>query len=337
MRRTWCLVVLVAALVALAGCRSVAPPPEPAPPNAVSQPVRAVAPAYPLTLTDALGKQVTFKAAPQRIVSLSPPLTESLFALGLGDRVVGVTRFCNWPPEAKQKEKVGGVSDPSTEKIVSLNPDVAFVTVGTPMAVVDALRQGGIGVFSVDPKTYVGVETTLETLGRICGVPEAGKREADKLRAAAESVQKLTRGVPAGKRPRVLFVVWMDPLFVAGPGTFMDDLVSLAAGTNVAAAAKNPWQEYPVEMAVAEDPQVLLVTAEHTPGSRDVEAQVKKLRSSATWRGVSAVKSGRVALINSDLVTRSGPRLAEGLLEVARGLHPELFAAKAGEAKPVGK
>jgi iron complex transport system substrate-binding protein len=129
----------------------------------------------------------------------------------------------------------------------------------------------------------------------------------------------------------------LEPLFVAGPGTFMDDLVTLAGGKNVAAEAKNPWQEFPVEMAVAADPEVLLVTSEHTPGSRDVEAQVATLRASATWRGVSAVKSARVVLISSDLVTRAGPRLAQGLQDVARGLHPELFGAKAGEAKPVGQ
>ena len=323
MQRICPFAVLALVGLALGGCRQAPPPPQrpatPAHPKTAS--------AFPLTLTDARGVAVTFDKPPQRIVSMSPPITETLFALGLGDRIVGVTRFCQFPEEAKTKEQIGGVSDPSTEKIVSLAPDVVFVTVGNPLPVIEALEKVGIRVFSVDPKTYEGVCESVATLGRICGVPEAGERLSGQMRATAQEIAVKVAGIPPDKRPSTLLVVWLDPLFVAGPGTYMDDMLRVCGARNAAAETKNPWKEFSLEMAVAADPEVLVLMTEHTPGVKDGQEMLAKLRAHPSWKGVRAVKNGRVSLIHSDLIARTGPRLADGLKLLAKAIHPELFGA----------
>lgn len=329
--RTSALVCLFAATflaVVLSGCR-----PQSSTPSLVPEaltPTPKVTVTYPLTLKDDLGKEVTLKAEPKRIVSLSPPLTESAFALGLGDRVVGVTRFCNFPKETEGKEKIGGVSDPSVEKILALNPDLVLATVGNPMPVLEALEKSQIPVLSLDPKTYDGVAEALKTLGRVCGVPEAGEKLAKQMRDTAAEIQAKVAQVPEDKRPRALLVVWLDPLFVAGPKTYMDDMLRICGARNVAAQTENPWKQFSLEMAVAENPQVLILTAEHTPGAKDVETQLAELRKSTAWRSVDAVKTGRVTLIPADLVTRTGPRLQEALKLLSQAVYPDLFPPSAG-------
>lgn len=314
-------IALFALLVAgLWGCRQATAPPKQPPP----EPPKPSS-AFPMTVTDARGVAVTFDRAPQRIVSMSPPITETLFALGLGNRVVGVTRFCQFPEAAKTKEQIGGVSDPSTEKIVSLAPDVVFVTVGNPMPVIEALEKAKIRVFSVDPKSYEAVCEAVATLGRICGVPQAGEELSGRMRATAREIAAKVAAIPRDKRPSALLVVWLDPLFVAGPGTYMDDMLQLCGARNAAAETKNPWKEFSLEMAVAADPEVLVLMAEHTPGAKDEKQMLDKLRASPSWQGVRAVRDGRVRLIHSDLIARTGPRLAEGLQLLARAIHPELF------------
>lgn len=322
MRGLWWVTAVCLVMALPAGCRRATVVPsahEAQPPDAP----QTEAGAWPLTLTDALGKQVVIKAPPQRIVSMSPPITETLFALGLGERIVGVTRFCDYPPAAREKDKVGGIIDPSLEKTVALNPDIVFATVGNPLPVLQALEAGGVTVFAVDPKTYEEACASVETLGRICDAREAATRVAGEMRAAAEEVRARVAG--AADRPRALFVVWLEPLFVAGPGTFMDDLLSICGAQNVAGDMDNPWKQHSVEMAVAADPEVLVLSAEHAPTADDAQARLAALRRSSAWRGVTAVKTGRIVLVHGDLVMRTTPRLARGLRILAEGIHPELY------------
>lgn len=320
----------LALLVGLLSCQRrpltqapVAPAPRP-----TAQPARSPAPAFPLTVTDAKGTSVTFPGPPQRIVSMSPPITEILFALGLGDRVVGVTRFCKFPPQAAAKEKIGGIIDPSQEKIVALAPDVVFATVGNPMPVIEALRKAGIRVFGVDPTSYEEVCETIITLGRICGAHEAAQQVVKTMRDTAAQVKVAVDKLPADKRPTALLVVWLDPLFVAGPGTFGDDILRLAGATNAAGQTRHPWKEFSLEMAVAANPQVLVIAVDHQPGDADTRRTLAELRKHPSWRQVSAVKQGRIILVHSDTILQTGPRLAQGLRELAVALHPELFPAR---------
>lgn len=328
-------VVCFVTLIALwpSGCgRSADPASEsaaPAPPPEVES---GPGTAYPLTLKDDLGTEVTIKAAPQRIVSLSPPITETLFALGLSDRVAGVTSFCDYPPEAKDKEKVGGIIDPSEEKVVALQPDLVLATVGNPKPVLEAFARNGITVYAVDAERYDKVVENVRTLARICNVPEAGERVAGKMEDAAEEIKAKVSGIAEDKRPRALFVIWLDPLHVAGPGTYLDDMMKVCGAHNVAAETENPWKQYSVEMAVSADPDVLVIGAHQSVAPEDQESYIAELKANPQWATVSAVRSGRIGFIHSDLVSRTGPRLAEGLRQLAAILHPDLFPPDAREA-----
>jgi iron complex transport system substrate-binding protein len=329
------LAILVAALAG--GCRP-APPPETSPvpgPAANAMPPSPEQTAtFPLSLQSSkTGEFVTFDGPPQRIVSLSPPITETLFALGLGSRVVGDTRFCTYPPEAKDVEHIGGLADPSAEKIISLNPDVVFATVGNPMPVIEALRKAGIKVFNVDPKSYDDVITMVRTLGRICGVDAAATKVIKQLEDARTTVRQRIADARLSRQPKVLFVVWLDPLYVAGPGTFMADMLQICGAKNAAGDTPNPWKQFSQEMAVAADPEIMLVSTDHKPGSQNGAKLLNSLRTNEAWRGVKAVKEGRVVLVTSDLVARFGPRVAQGLMEVAAGIHPELFSEVPKQAK----
>lgn len=283
---------------------------------------------YPMTVTDDFGEAVTLKGPPQRIVSMSPPLTESLFALGLGERVVGVTGFCDFPPEAKSKAKIGGVIDPSEEKIVSLAPDLVLAAVGNPKPILESLRSKGINVFSVESNTWSDVLGGIETVGKICDVADAAAQVMDRLRGAEKLVRERVAGIPEDKRPQALFIVWPDPLHVAGPNTYINDMVSICGAVNVAAQTENPWKQYSVEMAVAANPDVMVMidmVSGRTPGAAETAEMVEELRANPQWKTVAAVKEGRVGLVNADLVSRSGPRLEQGLLATARIIHPDLF------------
>ena len=319
--------VLFACALALAGGCRPAPPVE-SPPTTAKLPAAKPA-VFPMTLKDARGVEVTFPAPPQRIISMCPPLTETLFALGLGDRVVGVTEYCKFPPEARKKPKVGGIINPSEEKIVALKPDVVFTTVGNPIEAMRSLEKTGVRVFSSDPKTYQQSCESIETVARICGVPEAGAKIAGDMRKVAGDV-KARLSAATGPQPSALLIVWLDPLFVAGPGTFTADMLQLAGAHNVAAESKNPWKQLSLEMAVAADPKVLILASDHAPSGADAQAKLKELRASEAWSSVRAVKTGHVVVIQSDLILQTGPRLAQGLKALAAAVHPELYQRASG-------
>ncbi len=279
------------------------------------------APSYPLAVTDDLGRQLTLARRPERIVSLAPSNTEILFALGLGERVVGVTDYCDYPPEAKAKEKVGGFRDPSIEKIVALKPDLVLATGGVQRETVAQLEKLGVPVFVLDPRTVDGVLGSIRTVARLAGIPAAGEPLAESLQRRIDAVRARTAGLPEDARPAVFYEVWPDKLRTAGPGSFIHDLIELAGGRNVAADTGQPYPEFSVESLVAADPAVIITPFEQT--ARDL-AQGRR----PGWQGIRAVREGRVVVVDQDLVSRPGPRLVDGLEAFARAIHPELFGGE---------
>lgn len=319
------LLMLAAGVLAAAGCREAgrtAAAPEAAP--LASEHTR-----YPLTLKDDLGVSVSLARRPMRLLSLAPSLTEALFACGLGDRVVGVTNFCNYPPEARKKPRIGGYVDSSEEKIVSLSPDLVFCTRGTPTTFISGLRATGLTVFAFDEVSFADITRALETIGTLCDVRPEANRVADGLRDDLEKLRTRTGALADDARPRALFVVWLDPLFVAGPGSFQDEIMSAAGGRNVSGVSK-PFANLSPEAAVAADPQVLLLSSEHSGQTGDATAQLAALRKHPVWKNLSAVKTGRVVVLDAGHVAVPGPRLTKGMTDILRGLHPEL----AGGAQP---
>ncbi len=265
-------------------------------------------------VTDGVGRRVKVPAAPKRIVSLAPNTTEILFALGLGDKVVGVTDFCDYPPEAKQKTKVGGMVNPSLEAISFLRPDLVLATVaGNRPETVARLERLGIPVFVVNPEDLQGVFSSIEQVGRATGRREVARVLVQRLR---ERVEQVTRRVAGLKRPRVLYVLWSDPLIVPGKGTFLDDLIRWAGGESISTGALTPYPLFSLEEVVARAPEVIIVSKGH---GQDDQTLLRRWRDLPT---LPAVKAGRLYTIDGDLLNRPGPRIVDGLEALARILHP---------------
>lgn len=259
----------------------------------------------PLTLTDATGETVVFAETPRRIVSLNPDFTENLFALAAGDRIVGVTAFCNYPPEAAKKERVGDLWTPNLEKILSLAPDLILATQeGNRPQTVQALRELQLRVFvSSSARSLEGYLGNLSELSRIVGEEGRGKELVARFRAEISRAGERTAG---RKHPRVFFQLGRAPLVTAARGTIIGELIEIAGGENIAAGASLRYPSFSREKVLADDPDLVIIALE--------EAEAKICREEwEKFGSLSAVKSGGIYLIDPDLVSRASPRLAEGL------------------------
>lgn len=306
------VLIALAALLALAGCQSTPPTTTPEPPAPTPEPVSN----YPLTITDGVGNRVTLQAEPLRIVSMAPSHTEILFALGLADRVVGVTEYCNYPPEAAELPKIGGFADIDLEQVVGLEPDLVFGTTLHEGQIAPALQERGVTVFIAEPQTVLEVLDTVLTIGHLTGRDEAATELAAQMQTRIDAVQETIKDAP---RPAVFWELGPE-LFTAGPGSFINDLITLAGGENVAADADSPWPQLGIESIVLKDPDVV-VLADHNYGQT---AEMVKERPG--WNDINAVKEGRIVEItDDDIVSRPGPRIIDGLEFLARALHPDLF------------
>ena len=278
---------------------------------------------YPLTVTDSFGRQITIHEKPERFISLAPSNTEILFALRLAQEVVGVTTFCNYPPEAKDKEKVGGFSDPNIEKIVSLKPDLVLAT-GMHKKVVGELANLGINVMVLDAKSVQEVMNAIQLVARIAGKTDVADEVIGEMQKKIDLVKSAVKDIPEGKRVKAFYLVWDEPIMTAGPNTLLHDLITLAGGVNIARDAGQQYPTYSLEVLVAKNPDVIMAPRVHGGGGIDPE----KIRTKTGWNVISAVKNNRVYLLEDDLVSRPGPRIVDGLLEVARALYPERFETK---------
>lgn len=254
---------------------------------------------------------------PERIVCLAPSLTETVFALGAGNRVVGVTDWCDFPPEAKTRAKVGGMGAPNLEAIVALHPDLVLAPAIGKADAYARLRALGIRVEVSDPTS---IAETIETMRRIgAWIEEKASAEAlaRKMEADRDALAARVAGRP---RVRAAFVVGHDPLFVAGEGTFADDMMRIAGAENVCRDAKG-WARYGMEDFLARNPEVILDSTMGNERGAD-EALVAHW---AKWKDLAAVSAKRVCAVDSDLTNRPGPRIVEAIEHLARFLHPEAF------------
>ena len=274
------------------------------------------APTAPGTITDDLDRVVTIEQVPERIVSLSPGVTEILFALGLGDSVVGVTEYCDYPEEALSKPKVGGYFTTSLEAIVAQNPDVVFSDGHDPVC--GQLDEMEMTMVVLQPKDIDGILRDIELAGEIT----ARQAEAQDLVAGIEErIAAVTDKTALAERPTVFYVIDVtDPSkpWTAGAGSFVDALIELAGGDNIAAAV-GEWAQFSLEVLISADPDIIIVDASHG------EAYVPDFTTLAGWKEMSAVKNGAVHLVDGDLTSRPGPRIVEGLEIMADMIHPELF------------
>ncbi|MCP4579668.1 MAG: cobalamin-binding protein [Deltaproteobacteria bacterium] len=266
---------------------------------------------------DALGRVISLKARPQRIVAMAPSLTEILYYLGLGDKVVGVTRFSSYPADAARKPNIGAYINLNVEKIISLNPDLAIGTMdGNKPKVVKLLEQAGIPVFIVNPREVDHVIDTIAALGELCGVGKRGKELAFQLRARVKRVFQKTMSL---KKPLVFLQINVKPIMTVNRNTFHHDVLRLAGGENMARNQPVTYPRISLEEVIRRKPEVIVISSMKRGG------KFEKVRKSwLKWSVIPAVKSGRVHLVSSDLLDRPSPRIVDGLEAMARIIHPEL-------------
>ena len=303
----------VAALACIAaGCRPAVQTATPVPAETAS-----VVDAWPRTYDDALGDSATLDAPPERVVSIAPAVTEILFAIGAGDRVVGVTSNCDYPPEAADLPKVGKYLNPNLERILDLQPDLVLAMRGTPKQPIEAVRRAGVPVLAYDPQTVDAVLDLMETFSHM--VLDAPADVVAELRDRVDAVAEAGRALP--RKPGVLCAIQLEPLYAAGPGTHIDDMIRLAGGENAAGDVDVPWPQYSLERMLEHDPEVIVTTAGHIEGRNESDAQLlARLADSDIWSGFSAVGSGRVVSMHDDLLTVPAPRMVDGLEQMAEAV-----------------
>ena len=280
-------------------------------------------------LGDQTGRTLALPAPPRRIVSLVPSVTEILFALGAEDRLVGVTDFCDFPPAARAKPRVGGMVAPNLEAIVALRPDVVVVTpAGNSDETFAQLARLGLPMFAVNP---TGVREVLDLIGKLGALAERPAPAADLAATLARRIRDVTARVASLPRPRVLYVVWPEPLIVPGRGSVVSELIELAGGESVTTDGGAGYPRYSVEAALARNPEVILL-ARHGNQTQAIGREPWE-----RFTGLPAIRKGRIHAVNGDVLHRYGPRMVDGLEELARLFHPDALrgaAATRGAAAP---
>ena len=263
-------------------------------------------------VTDDLGRKVKIPLKINRAISLAPNLTENIFAVGAGDKLVGVTTFCDYPAEAKNIQKVGDTLNPNIESIIALRPQIVFVSTASQMeAFAKTLEANGIVVFVTDPNTLEAIYRNLEQLGDMFGTGEQAARVTADMKARLAAVSEKVQYEP---RARVFVQISRDPLFAAGRESFITEVIERAGATSVTRDLQAAYTRLSNETALAMSPEAIIVPA----GAGNDEPH-------DVFKDSPAVRNGKVIRIKADLLMRPSPRLIDGIEEAARGLHPESF------------
>lgn len=276
---------------------------------------------FPMHITDSAGRTVVIHRTPERILSLAPANTEILFALGLGEKVVGVTDYCDYPAEAKEKQSVGDFYGPSIEAAIALEPDIIFAAGGVQLETAAKLEQLGQTVVVIEPTSVEEVIQFVELIGKITGSTAEAASLAAEMRSRADAVVERLRSSCAAGPVQTFIIVWGEDnqLFTAGENTFISNLLELAGGMNAAAGVPGDYPVFSAEGLLEKDPDVI-ISIDHQ--YKDPE-EVKQVLG---WNGLTAIETERVYVVSDpDIVTLPGPRVVEGLEVIARCLHPECF------------
>jgi iron complex transport system substrate-binding protein len=270
---------------------------------------------------DETGRKVTVMSNPQRIISLAPGITETLYALNLGNKIVGVTNFCNWPAQVAQKPKIGGFINPSIEKIVALQPDLIIATAdGNRKDTVQQLERIGLTVYVINQVDTAGILASILHIGEITSEKEVAVMLVGRLRQRLNNVTAQTRGKI---KPRIFFQIGLDPVITSGSGTLINEVIGLAGGINIAGLDTARYPRYSPEGIIAGAPDIVLFA----PMSGDREfAAVKNF-----WRKfkeIPAVKNNRIYPIETDLISRASPRIIDAIETMALIFHPEIKIPK---------
>ncbi len=326
MKRLWKMSIPFLVAASLVGCGNNQPA-QPAQPAAQEQaaaqkPSQATAKetVYPLTVSDATGKEVTFPKAPERIVSTSPAETEILFALGLDDRIVGVSDYDDYPDAAKSKPKVGGVVKPNEEAILTQSPDFVIGGISMEKPVAEKLKSLGMPVYVTQPKKLDDIMANILVMGKITNKQEQAEKLVAQMKDDIADVQDAVKNVKPEDRKKVYLE--FSPGWTVGKGEFMDELISLAGATNIASDTVG-WNPISEEKIVKDDPDVILyangITDEKT--GKQLEDIIK---NRSGWDKIKAIRESQIYGMDQNTLSRPGPRITQGLKEVAKAIYPDL-------------
>ena len=267
---------------------------------------------------DQAGRVVRFDKAPQKIVSLAPSNTEILFALGLGEKVVGVTDYCDYPPEAKEKPSIGGFFTPNVEIIVSLAPDLILAESNHIAEVIPQLEKLGLKAVVLDPLTLGEVLEAISLVGKITGKTKEASRLVKDMESRIEKVTDKAKDLPESKRPRVFYITWHDPLITVGSKNLGDDLIEKAGGVNIFHVLEGA-PIVSLEEVVQANPDVIIAGIGMGTGE---DLPLQFVRDESRLAGTNALKNNRVYSVSIDLAGRPGPRIVDALEDFLAAIHP---------------
>jgi len=276
---------------------------------------------FSMEVTDQLGRVVKLEKVPERIISLAPSNTEILFALGLGYKVVGVSDYCNYPPEVQEKPSIGGFSTPNIEEVVALAPDLILATSIHEKRIISQLEEKGMTVFALNPKTLDEVLESITLVGEVTGKEDEASHLVTDMKRRIKAVTDKTDNLPEAQRLKVLFITWHDPLWTAGAETLVSELIRKAGGVNLAQELSG-HQVIKLEIVVGENPDVIIAVSGHGEAR---SLPFEWAQTEPRLRETSARKDGRVYQIDANIATRPAPRIVDGLEKFAEFIHPELF------------
>jgi iron complex transport system substrate-binding protein len=276
----------------------------------------------PTAIIDQLGRTVTLETTdPQRIVSLAPANTEILYALGLGDRIVGVTDYSDYPPEAALKPNIGRYDTPNIEQILATDPDLILADSIHKAEIIPQLESHGLTVVTIAPATFEEIFDSIRMVGEITGTEEKADELLSDMQARVKAITDETDTLPESEIVSVFYLVWHDPLMTSGGDTLINEMIEMSGGRNIFEDVSGAAM-VELEELIARNPQVIIAGVGM---GLDVETTMQVFETETRLKELDAMKNGRVYGIHLDISGRTGPRIVEGLEAFARSIHPELF------------
>ena len=266
---------------------------------------------YPLTIIDDTGIAVTISEEPQRIISTAPSNTEILFDLGLQEKIVGITNYCNFPEETKNIEKIGEISPLNFEKIISLNPDLILAYAGFQLKEIPRLRELGLNTIVLEPLTIEDTFKSVKMIANVCGISDKGSLLVDNLTQRINIIKSKVSKIPISARPKIFVGGTYETIYTPGEGTLFNELITLAGGGNIAASLPG-WVKISPEFVAEAEPDIIIIPI----GAMNLgeESKIKEnISQRPGWSNIPAIKTQSIFIVNEDLFYRAGPRLIDGL------------------------
>ena len=281
----------------------------------------AIAQEFPVTITDGLGEKVVIEEKPAKIISISPQTTENLFAVGAGEQVIGVTTYADYPKEATKVDKIGTITEPNIEKIVSMEPDLVIAASVNKMETIERLRELNIKVAGFKASSVNTAIENIKKIGKITGNQDIAEEvTADMYIKISEMKDLIDKKLANNDRPKVFYELWSDPLYTAGVDNFIDDLIHMAGGFNIGRLAETQWPQFSLEKLLVEDPEVYI----STPHSAEMQVSKESIKNRKRFKDITAIKNDRVYIIDQNIINRASPRLLIGLSQLTKAIWPDL-------------